>query len=115
VEWCVCAPKPAGAVSRREAVLKCVVYPFAAWNAAVMITPCRLWSSTSKAPHPRKLPWARELALFYADESGAHLVEWTVLTVIIILSTYLVMVQLRAQVAKMFRSLILRQFSAPGP
>jgi len=51
--------------------------------------------------------------LFYADESGSHIVEWTVLTVLIILATYAVMGKLRGKLTEVFQSLIQRQFSAP--
>lgn len=54
-----------------------------------------------------------QLISLYADESGAHIVEWTVLTVLIILATYTVMVRLRERLTEVFRSLILRQCSAP--
>lgn len=57
----------------------------------------------------------RLLREFCLDEQGAHIVEWTVLTALIILATYAVMVQLREQLAHVFRSLILRQFSVAGP
>lgn len=52
---------------------------------------------------------AEQLGWFYADESGAHIVEWTVLTVLIILATYTAMVRLRERLTEVFRSLILRQ------
>lgn len=51
-----------------------------------------------------------QVVLFYADESGSEIVEWTVLALLIIVATYVVMGQLRIKLAEVFRSLIERQF-----
>jgi len=69
--------------------------------------------STPKALRPKRWALAKQLELFYADESGSHIVEWTVLTVLIILATYVVMGKLRGKLTEVFQSLIQRQFSAP--
>ena len=64
----------------------------------------------------RKTPFG-PLRLFLADETGAELVEWAVLTVVLVTASYVVMLQVRTELALAFTR-ILRRFLgerfAPG-
>ena len=57
------------------------------------------------------------LRLFLADEAGAELVEWAVLTVVLVTASYVVMLQVRTELGLAFTR-ILRRFLgerfAPG-
>jgi Flp pilus assembly pilin Flp len=46
---------------------------------------------------------------FMADECGAELIEWAMVTAIIVLTTYVVMANLRDVVSAMFERLIRKQ------
>jgi len=53
---------------------------------------------------------ASPIAAFLADESGAEVVEWAVLTVIVVLASFAVLAALRDRVGTMFSRIFGRLF-----